>query len=245
MNHSIAQPSVPWDGFEFRAYGLDSNKFWDQPLVQKTGRGNDEVATNTTIGQALKDYGGPEYTVDVALRHLVGPSKEHVSFTSPRSFYVSLFFMLVSLRKDGYEPLQCTFYFYDKDRVSDDLHCSYAFFVAHGHKIVREEAIFNDHAGNGFDPTILTSDAERPIWRNHRYFDEAHTRLMYRKFYEETYMGRLMVARLDKPELYGGRDNPDFPQQAATRIGKQLSGIGLALWILVALIALMLYRQWH
>ena len=246
MEHSIAQPNVPWDGFKFYAYGLNSSKYWNLTLVKKIRHGNEEGVehlASTTFGQALHDFTDPAFSIG-EFENLTGASGETINLVGS-SFHVSMFFMLLSLLRDGYEGLQCTFYFYDHDEVLDDPHSSYAFFVAVGSKIVRERVVFHDHSNSGFDPAIFVENDSEPVWSNDTEWEEAQTHLMYRKFYEETHTGQLMILRKDKPEIYGGRDNPDLPLQAATRLVKQLSGISLALWILVVLVAVMLYRQWH
>lgn len=104
---------------------------------------------------------------------------------------------LAGLFKRGINPLNVTWFYYDKD-WSRDGDQSHTFFAVHDNKIVSERCHFSSE-----EPLILIQEEDDdPIWHSHPEFDEAVVRYWYRKFYSETMVGSLMVLRPDEPVLF-------------------------------------------
>ena len=121
---------------------------------------------------------------------------------SGTSFACDLLSTALDLSSRGVDhPL---FFYYDNDRVIDDPHESYSFFVGDGAgTIVSERITLFRSSSNGFVPRALKemdSDAP-PIWGAEDSIRQARIRWWYRKFYEETEAGRLTTLR-DDVDLY-------------------------------------------
>ncbi len=104
---------------------------------------------------------------------------------------------LAELMKQGIDPYRVMWFYFDHD-VSRDADESYSFFAVYNDKIVVERCHFS-----WLEPLILKQEKDdEPIWQSHRYFDEALEHYWYRKFYEGTLTGQLMVLRPDEPILF-------------------------------------------
>ena len=104
---------------------------------------------------------------------------------------------LIDIAKDGIDPHQATWFYYESkwSRGIDKLH---RFFVVHDGKVVRERLSFM-HC----DPQVLVkSEVDDEPVRPRAYEHGVWESYCYRKFYTETLTGQLMVLRSDKPILY-------------------------------------------
>jgi hypothetical protein len=114
----------------------------------------------------------------------------------------------------------------------------YRFFVVGGDRIVREEVLFRDYPGSGFDPSVFESyNDPASKQKSERGWNDAIVRFWYNRFYRETRVGQLMLLRSDKPEIY--RDCESAPNTA-----KQLQLTNRLLWVLIFLMGLVLLRLW-
>jgi hypothetical protein len=84
----------------------------------------------------------------------------------------------------------------------DDPHDAYTFFVVYNDRIVRERMSLFDSHDSGFNPSIFAYDDRHDVWENDTAWRDASDRFWYRRFYQETRTGQLMVLRSDAPELY-------------------------------------------
>jgi hypothetical protein len=135
------------------------------------------------------------------------------------SFNRQLLSALLGLEKEGINSLFGTHWFwFDSDHVLDDPHECYKFFVVSGEQIVREQVSFSDYSGSGFDPSVFVeaNPVEKAIWARESDWAEAKDRCWYRKFYNETGTGQLMLLRPDSPALFHYERSQD--RQASTEL---------------------------
>ena len=202
--HIWANPTKDWEGFRFAAYSLDSKKVCDLPLSRKSLKDGKTEQIPTTVGDAHASIVERHFEVnpDSVLGVQVTADNERLEFGGP-SFNCQILREVLQLRKDGVNPFSARWFWYDSDSCTEDPIEHYAFFVVHDDKIVCEQVTFSDHHENGFDPDIFKTDEETDfIWSNDLNWSEAWTRYWYRKFYNETRTGQLMVLRPDEPPLY-------------------------------------------
>lgn len=137
---------------------------------------------------------------------------------------------LAELMQQGIDPYRVMWFYFDHDwsRDGDE---SYSFFAAYNDKIVVEHCHFSS-----LEPMILKQEKDdEPIWQSHRYFDEALERYWYRRFYEETMTGKLMVLRPDEPILF------HFERPRTKDVMKEIQVVTLVklyrlLWVTVPLL---------
>ncbi len=162
-----------------------------------------------------------------------------LNFDGP-SFSCNVLEALLDLRKDGINGFDVCWFWYDRDSVTDQPQDSYSFFIVHKDKIVRECVAFGDYHDSGFDPSIFTAGDDSPrIWLRENEWKEAHTRFWYRKFYQETRTGQLMVLREDAPGLYHYPEARWRPDLAFGLLYHQMTSMRTALWVMVILMALL------
>jgi len=120
------------------------------------------------------------------------------------------------LGKERIDPFDTIWFWYESysDGDNEDWH---SFFVVRDDNIVRERVVFGDdrrsyvHAGqSGFTPSIFIADGDGDddpeadvswLWRRENW-RVAEDRFWYRKFYQETKTGQMMVLRPDRPKLH-------------------------------------------
>lgn len=122
--------------------------------------------------------------------------------------------VLLKFRQDGINAFGATWFWYDTTSRIEEPMESYEFFVVYDNRIVRERVSFTDYHRSGFDPSIFTAaDGSEPTWTEQREWEEARLRYWYRKFYQESQTGQLIVLRTDEPKLHHfpeGRWRPDL-----------------------------------
>jgi hypothetical protein len=237
----------PWEGFEPWAYHLDQQKVCDLPMkeILKDEAGK-EITSETNIGQILFVTLHNEELVevdigifDIKVTCANGRTHRYDGSSFSRNFLAAL----LTLRENKVNGFESSWFWYDKDSQTHEPGDVYFFFVVHNGLIVEERAAFFDDFKSGFDPSIfeIARDKE-PVWRANPYWKEAEIAYWYRKFYQETRTGQLMVLRPDEPTLYY------FPERRYTiarRIDNavvMLSEIRVTLrLVLAALICLLIY----
>jgi hypothetical protein len=141
------------------------------------------------------------------------------------------------------------FFYYDRDRVVDDVHESFSFFVVNDDRFVLDRVTFSRHSGNGFDPGMFKPfyEVEHQIWASEPHVEQAKVRWWYRRFYEETDAGRLTLLH-DDIDLY--HYVPEWKQRQVmaasieqiARSTAQLQKLVIYALIALALIVILLWR---
>ncbi len=202
MQKTYSKPNKEWEGFRPAAYNLNK-KAWELPLIQISGEGDQKQERATTVVEVLRSLEAKQIQGIESVLTTKITTEQGVMVLGGPSFNRSVVEAFLNLQKDGINPFETRWFWYDEDHVTDDLMARYSFFVVHKEAIVREAVSFTDYSDGGFDPSVFESDKDsRPIWRNHPEWDEAWTRYCYKKFYTETRTGQLMVLRPDEPILY-------------------------------------------
>jgi hypothetical protein len=210
-----------WEGFRPTMYWLNAPRVRGLGLirVERTAAG-EELATPVTMGDAL-DTACSQTITDIGWPKEGGPLLTQVTtetgeliFDGPQ-FNQGVLKLLLKFRQERIDPIDASWFWYDARSCMDEPMESYKFFVVYDDRIVREEVSFVDHGGSGFDPSILRAAdvwLSPAGWTNEKEWLDAQIRFWYRKFYQETKTGQLMVLRTDEPELYHfpeGRSRPD------------------------------------
>src|SRR5262249_49705411 len=187
--------------FRATAYWLNDEKIWQLPVeICSSPWGPNQK--HTTIGKVIERIRGTE------ILKVDGGVRLHVKLTGREETYAGLSFNLrlletcLRLHTLGASAFNAQFCYYDSDSQTDRMSSRYSFFVVSDNRIVVEELSFLEHPGSGFDPKVFESKDYGRMWFSDNYWDEARVRSWYRKFYEQTEIGQLMVLRPDKPQLY-------------------------------------------
>jgi hypothetical protein len=240
--HVWGQPELKWDGFEPKPYVLDFDKV--EKLQLKNAGSEEEL----TVGNILAKFQGQKVEVDDQILELVLKSPTGELVIKGPHFHRDILAHLYKFADQGVSPFDVRWFYYDSDSCREDPQSAYYFFLVGGNKILDERVTLSDAIGNGFDPSVLEPayDPTTAVWFGERAWHEANTKLWYRKFYTETRTGELMVLRTDAPELYhysAGRAGVGL-EGWLSDIRRALSGIKLAIWVLVALSVLQLWLRW-
>ena len=91
---------------------------------------------------------------------------------------------LIDLTRQGINPYDVTWFYYDHDWSQDADEC-HLFFVVHRRKIIAESCSFSSE-----EPMILRKADDDSVWHNHEYFDLAWEQYWYCTFYTESMAGR-------------------------------------------------------
>lgn len=122
-------------------------------------------------------------------------------------FAIDLLEVCLTLQRTVENPVSaCRWFYYDWDRVVDDMHDAFYFFIVTPAGIAPETAIFHRYTNSGFDPSFfIQTDSPKAaaddIWSGAAAHRKAQTAFWYRKFYQDTPTGQLVALR-DEPELY-------------------------------------------
>ena len=218
-------------------YWLDAQKVRNLPRVRvsRTPEGNKQEVP-TTIGEVLESLTGHQ------IMDLDGAF-----------FNRYLLEALLDLQKNDINGFLATWFWYDSEVGGDSPGSkAYDFFVVHEDRIVRDRVVLFDELDNEFPSVFRNDDSLPAIWGNWKAFDEANIRFWYRKFYQETVAGQLMVLRPDEPELYyypEGRWRLDksltLVQDGLANISSGLGKIRFLLWVLVALVLFVVFLLWR
>jgi hypothetical protein len=258
LKHTRAHPEKPWEGFHATRYRLAS-RVTDLPLshVIATQDGRQKEVP-ITLGAALVEGGWSGEPSKVAVRqvesdHIVGgPILFGTKVTTETgevvfggaSFSRELLEILLDLAQAGINGFEVSWFWHDSDwSVDSDV---YSFFLVHDNSIVRERVCLFDSHDSGFDPTVLQSDDHAdPIWSDEQAWSEASTRFWYRRFYQETPTGRLMVLRPDEPVLHHYPEGRWRPELAFAFLQVRLARIELALWLIAVLAVCAVFLLWR
>jgi hypothetical protein len=235
-----------WAGFTPTAYTLNGKLVWGLSVIRYTPGQGVKNGTEMTIGEAITDLRDrSDVVIDQSFGMLnVKTSAGEFGFAGP-SFNVDLLSLLLSFHKEGLEPFSSRWFWYDSDSVTDDPHESYSFFVVSGDRIVRERVALSDYHGNGFNPDVFVApDHSKRIWFRDPDWEEAWTRLWYRKFYRETRTGQLMVLRPDEPALHYLPEARWQEPVGFYGLGQQLSRIHRLLIFLLIAACVIIFLLW-
>jgi hypothetical protein len=220
MTDNKEESEEKWEGFRPAAHFLNTQRVLGLRLtkVERTSAG-EKVETHITIRDAfdtvctqkITKIGWPKEGWPLLLTQVTTEAGEYV-FDGP-PFNRALLELLLELRQDGINAFAATWFWYDTSSCMDEPHDAYDFFIVYDNKIVRERVSFSKFYESGFDPSIFTAaDGSEPTWSDEKEWEEARVRFWYRKFYQETERGQLMVLRPDEPKLHHfpeGRLTPD------------------------------------
>ena len=249
MNTRVwAKPGLKWAGFQPVAYGLDHERVANLRVKELEETPNGKKEAETTLGeifQRIRDALTKKQieSVDTHWDRTEIVTKTGTLVFAGCSFNLTVLDVLLNLRDEIENPSACVWYWYDSDYVTDDPHQGYTFFIGHHDNILRERVMLSDYSSSGFDPSIFVSSGDTRIWSHDRYWEEAHTRYMYQKFYQETPQGRLMVLRPDKPELFHWPEGRWTVQSGSAQIAHELRSMRfLVFLVLLAVVVLVLLR---
>jgi hypothetical protein len=235
--------SSKWSGFAPTAHTLNDQIIWQLTMTRQEPGDGPQKSTDITLAGAFSDTRDqPIISIDDDFGTLKVKTATSEFWYGGPSFNVSLLAAILSLHKDGFESYGSRWFYYDSDFVTDDPHKSYSFFIVSGQKLARESVTFSDYHGNGFNPQVFVPpDYKSPIWWNEHHWEEAWIRQWYRRFYQETKTGQLMVLRPDEPALYYFPEGRWQQAVAFYQVGEHLSRIHrLLVWVLVALVVIIL-----
>ena len=91
--------------------------------------------------------------------------------------------------------LQGNWYYFEKNRLSEDVHDYYRFFLCMGDQIITPAVTISDGPPFSFPETFLVENTEVYL-RNDHMDRRAHTRLCYEKWQRETLPGRIYAMKL-------------------------------------------------
>jgi len=241
VEHNLPDQTKNWEGFRPTAYSLDVNRVCALPLerVAEASTGQHQTIP-VTVGEVYRSLAEQVVRVESIPPILVATAKTEVVFDGPH-FNCHLLQVLLDLRKDGFDGFCAKWYWYESDSLTDEVGHSYRFFVVDKDRIVRESVSFTDAQGSGFNPSVFTRSEVSPP-RSVRYgeWEKADTRFWYRKFYQETRMGQLMMLRNDEPELYHYGEGRWRPELTLYLVYRRMSSIRWAVWTMVLLMVLLL-----
>lgn len=235
---------MEWDGFRPVSYFLDMQKVAAFPLalIGEDGQPPEPITLIEALRNVLKDSKIVEVAHGFGETEVTRTGGEPLRFKG-ESFHRAVFAILLDLEKDGHNSPMLQWFWYDQDSVRSDPHESYSFFVVSGKTIVRERVNLFDTHRSGFDPSILTTgDDEESIWMRDEDWREARTRFWYRKFYNETETGQLMVLRPDEPPLHHYTEGRFNEGEYMGNIGTLLGKMYMLMWVLLAVGVLLLLR---
>lgn len=176
-------------------------------------------AVKITTSTGVRVFSGPDFNLEVAKA-------------------------ILELKRDGINAFDGAMWFwYDTDTCAVDPMTRYSFFVVKNNAIVRENISFLDSPESGFDPSVFeTGEETAPIWSNDSKWKEAQSAYWYRRFSQDTQLGRLMLLRVEKPQPL----IPYFQDESLTEsvfargVLLQVRSLLIAVVIVLGLIAVLL-----
>ena len=241
-----SDPEKQWDGFKLARYSLDAHKVAALSITERRQVDGRQQDTPTTLEELFGRLRDKKVEIEEEfLSTKLTVNNEQLLFAEP-SFSQHLLMEILRLRHEGIEPFDSEWYFFDHDSCREEPLDNYSFFVVFKDKIVRERVAFSDYHGSGFDPDVFrTDDFSDAIWFNDRAWAEARVRLCYKRFYSETKIGQLMLLRNDSPEVFDARNSIASPEHLLlANLFAHVRKIQAALWVLIALAVLTLFRLW-
>lgn len=233
VKETLAKPETPWEGFHAIAYTLDEKKVLSLPLTLVTGaqEGQREaVAINLALalgylwGQQIREVNPRHLEFNQVAGEPVFCGTKVTTETSDfvfggAEFNRQMLDTLLHLQQGGafsdgcgVDALKATWFWYETEHRRNDSRHHHAFFVVHNDKLIRERVLILDaHDGSLVRSIFQPPDASEPALYEADWLG-AGRRFWYRKFYQETRTGQLMVLRPDEPQLHyypEGRWHPD------------------------------------
>lgn len=174
------------------AYTLDLSEAMDLPMTL-----NGEASTFGDVFAKLRDSKIREIpSISIRIDEY-GTDDGKIVLSSDDWAPRSTMRMLAALMRDGINPSEVVWYYYDHD-WSSDADESHTFFAVSEDKIILPACHFSSE-----EPLVLKREkGDDSVWHSHPYFTEASDIYWYRRFYTETITGQLMVLRPDEPRLY-------------------------------------------
>ena len=170
---------------------------------------------------------------------------------------------LLDFGSDGVDPFETVWFWYESQSgsVRTDEWVAHTFFVTDGNRIARESVTFVDDRESlidpgqrGFTPSIFVSENDYDLrdddprgldtLRSDNAWREARLRFWYRRFYQDTRTGQLMVLRPDEPQLHHFPEGRWHPNAAFAVVERRLDQMRVLLWTGVILGALGLITLW-
>ena len=218
-----------WAGFRATPYALDREKVQNLPFRRVCEGGQEAEESPITLFAAFLEATNEPITSEFIFFNMHVEEEEvtvchdthEQAFVGSR-FNCQLLEALIKLRMKGVEnPFDTAWCWFGSDYCVDDPLEADDFFLVHNKQIVLERWTltrrpFHDER-DGFDPTVfVVADQGADGWGHDAAQHGAVVRYWYRKFYQDTMPGQLMVLRDDRPELYY------FPEGAQLR---RLAGV--------------------
>lgn len=240
---TLSNPDKEWHGFRLTEYFLDPKKLFALQLTEKRNENGQTNDAATSVGEVYQNLSGRQTKVGPRLDGIaITTDSGKLEFTGPH-FNCDLLEAMLDLRRTGVEALRCRWFYYDRDRLTNDPHEIYRFFVVQDNKIVSEDISFSDALWWGFDPDVFCAAYDiAAIGRHEQASREAERHYWYRRFYSETQAGQIMTLRNDNPKLYGNPPKPEPKPDVAVILLKKIHTL---LWALVVIGALLLIRFWR
>lgn len=243
-----AHPELKWDGFEPYSYSLDFGK------IEKLSLTDSKTGKQITIGQILAAFQDETVKVDDRTLELSLKSTTKELVLKGPTFYLELLKIFYRLKDQNLSPFDVSWFYYDSDSAMTEPQTRYSFFWVAQNRIVEEEVCLFDSLQSGFDPRVLATSAhDKPFFHfDEKAWERASDKYWYRKFYEETRMGQLMLLRPDDPELFYYRKSWLPRKFAGLSIDERLfhihgvlRSIRFGVWMLVILILIYLLTRTH
>lgn len=140
--------------------------------------------------------------------------------------------------------LNCNWFYYDSDRVKDDFHESFTFFLVDQKKIVLEQASVSHSATSWLNSDFLIYDNEH-IWDGHAELEKASSMWWYQKFYSDTEVGQIMKIRDTMTVTDGAAVNEKSTEVLLFQqlIAQSKRTNSLLIWILIAFIIIFIFNR--
>jgi hypothetical protein len=239
---------APFTDFEGCGYHVDFKKLREQSLKLKRSGSQPDALTIPEILVAIGEKpvtltddtpGRVVFTVD-------GAAEWEADGTL---FSEGLLFTLLQLKQAGRNPYGALWCYYASAHVVDDFHYSYRFFIVSGDEIFLEDASLSRTNDRDFMPEVLSPiEDDDPMWSDANDWQAAQVAYWYRRFYQETRTGQLMLLRPDEPPLFHylqGRRIQGLPIAEALGLERLAKIQGLLRLVLAAIAALLLIEIWR
>jgi hypothetical protein len=164
------------------------------------------------------------------------------------SFPLAVLEAWLSLRKEGAEAFRAMWFWVDQNEMDTDPNRSFFFFVVHDGKLMPDVFRFPDFPTSGFNPDFfeLQLSTERPKedpWDSHGP-NQASLAYWYRRFYQETRYGQMLVLNPDEPPLFFYPEGRVNVAVAVSRLERAVTQLRMWLMVGSAIAAGVLLRMW-
>jgi len=239
-----------WGGFRPVAYSL-GDRTMELSLTTIDPVGGEGKQDAVTLGALFQELGDSRIQDVVKDWRAVKISTNTGAcmFSGP-SFNLEMAKVVFELKRDGVNAFEAMWFWYDTDTFSAEPMDRYQFFVVCKDAIVREDVAFVDDPQSCFDPSVFRSledEDTEPFWNNDAKWEEARAAYWYRRFSQDTQLGRLMLMRPDQPLVPYFQDESltvsTFSFRALSEMRALLRSILVAVLILLGLLAILVIRR--